>query len=63
MFPRITHPLRVARVLALRRRKLPGFQIARAAKLSKASVSRFLHRHADKLAALSPPPPIRDKHD
>ena len=57
--PRITHPLRVARVLALRRRKLPGFQIARAAKLSKASVSRFLHRHADKLAALSPPPPIR----
>ena len=57
--PRTTHPLRVARVLALRRRKLPGFQIARAAKLSRASVSRFLHRHADKLAALSPPPPIR----
>ena len=56
--PRTTHPLRVARVLALRRRKLPGFQIARAAKLSKASVSRFLHRHADKLAALSPPPPV-----
>ena len=56
--PRTTHPLRVARVLALRRRKLPGFQIARAAKLSKASVSRFLHRHAAKLAALSPPPPI-----
>ena len=56
--PRTTHPLRVARVLALRRRKLPGFQIARAAKLSKASVSRFLHRHAARLAALSPPPPI-----
>ena len=56
--PRTTHPLRVARVLALRRRKLPGFQIARAAKLSKASVSRFLQRHAARLAALSPPPPI-----
>ena len=56
--PRTTHPLRVARVLALRRRKLPGFQIAHAAKLSKASVSRFLQRHAAKLAALSPPPPI-----
>src|SRR5687768_13190658 len=40
--PRTIHPLRVARVLALRRRKLPGFQIARATKLSKASVSRLL---------------------
>jgi len=56
--PRTTHPLRVARVLALRRRKLPGFQIARAAKLSRASVSRFLHRHAAKLLALRPPPPL-----
>ena len=56
--PRTTHPLRVARVLALRRRKLPGFQIARAAKLSKASVSRFIHRHAARLLALSPPPPV-----
>ncbi len=57
--PKTIHPLRVARVLALRRRKLPAFQIARAAKISRASVSRFLHRHADKLAALQPPPPIR----
>jgi len=56
--PKTTHPLRVARVLALRRRKLPGCQIARAAKLSKASVSRLLRRHAARLAALSPPPPI-----
>ena len=56
--PKTTHPLRVARVLALRRRRLPGFQIARAAKLSKASVSRFLHRHAARLLALSPPPPV-----
>jgi transposase InsO family protein len=56
--PRTTHPLRVARVLALRCRKLPGFQIARAAKISKASVSRFLRRNADRLAALRPPPPV-----
>ena len=65
--PRTTHPLRVARVLALRRRKLPGFQIARATKLSKACVSHLLHllhllrllrllrRHAHRLAALDPP--------
>ena len=56
--PRTLHPLRVARVLALRRRRLPAFQIARAAKLSKTSVSRLLRRHAEKLAALQPPPPI-----
>ena len=56
--PRTIHPLRVARVLALRRRKLPGFQIARAAKLSKASVSRLLRRHAARLAVLTPPPPV-----
>src|SRR5271154_7120629 len=55
--PRTTHPFRVARVLALRRRKLPGFQIARAAKLSKASVSRLLRRHAARLCALEPPLP------
>jgi transposase InsO family protein len=57
--PRATHPLRVARVLALRRRKLPGFQIARAAKLAKATVSRLLYRHRLRLAQLSPPPPIQ----
>ena len=57
--PRTIHPLRVARVLALRRRRLPGFQIARAAKLSKASVSRLLLRHRHRLAALEPPPPVR----
>ena len=56
--PRTTHPLRVARVLALRRRKLPGFQIARATKLAKATVSRLLHRHRHRLAQLSPPPPV-----
>jgi transposase InsO family protein len=57
--PRTTHPFRVARVLALRRRKRPGFQIARATKLSKACVSRLLRRHRWRLAPLSPPPPIR----
>ena len=56
--PRTTHPLRVARVLALRRRRLPGFQIARAAKLSKACVSRLLRRHRLRLSELSPPPPV-----
>ncbi len=56
--PRTIHPRRAARVLALRRRKLPGFQIARAAKISRASVSRLLRRHAKKLAALQPPPPL-----
>ena len=56
--PRTIHPLRVARVLALRRRRLPGFQIARAAQLSKASVSRLLRRHRARLAALEPPPPV-----
>jgi transposase InsO family protein len=57
--PRTTHPLRVARVLALRRRKLPGFQIARATKLAKATVSRLLRRHRLRLAQLSPPPPVQ----
>jgi transposase InsO family protein len=57
--PRTTHPLRVARLLALRRRKLPAFQIARLAKLSKATVSRFRRRHAARLLALEPPPPVR----
>jgi len=56
--PRTTHPLRVARVLALRRRRLPGFQIAHATKLAKATVSRLLRRHRLRLAQLSPPPPI-----
>jgi len=57
--PRTTHPLRVARVLALRRRKLPAFQIARLAKLSKAAVSRLLRRYAPRLQALEPPLPVR----
>jgi transposase InsO family protein len=57
--PRTTHPFRVARVLALRRRRLPGFQIARATRLAKATVSRLLRRHRQRLAQLSPPPPVQ----
>jgi transposase InsO family protein len=57
--PNTTHPLRVARVLALGRRRLPGFQIARRARVSKATVSRLLRRHAARVAQLHPPPPPR----
>lgn len=57
--PTTTHPLRVARILALARRRLPGFLIARLARVSKATVSRILRTHAGRLAALCPPPPIR----
>jgi transposase InsO family protein len=57
--PSATHPLRVARVLALRRRRLPGFQIARATNLSKTTVSRLLRLHRPRLAQLSPPLPVR----
>ncbi len=57
--PRTTPQEAVARVLALRHHKLPGFQIARAAKLSKATVSRVLRRHGlHRLSALEPPPPV-----
>ena len=57
--PAATHPFRVARVVALRQRKLPGFQIAAKAKLSKSTVSRILRRHGlQRLSALEPPPPI-----
>jgi transposase InsO family protein len=57
--PRTTHPLRVARVLALRHRKLPAFQIARLTKLSKAAVCRLLRRHQlHDLRRLEPPRPI-----
>ena len=57
--PRTLHPVRVARILALRCRKLPGFQIARLTKVSTASVSRVLHRHRARLAILRPAPPVR----
>jgi transposase InsO family protein len=51
--------VRVARILALRCRKLPGFQIARLTKVSTASVSRVLRRHRARLAILRPAPPVR----
>jgi transposase InsO family protein len=57
--PRTLHPVRVARILALRCRLLPNFQIARLTKVSTASVSRVLRRHRARLAILRPPPPVR----
>ena len=57
--PRQTPPAQVAVVLALRRLRLPGFQIARQTGLSKATVSRLLRRHQlHRLALLEPPPPV-----
>jgi transposase InsO family protein len=47
-------------VLALRRLRMPAFQIARQCALSKATVSRLLRRHRlHRLALLDPPPPVR----
>ena len=58
--PKQTPPAQVAVVLALRRLRLPGFQIARQCGLSKATVSRILRRHRlHRLALLDPPPPVR----
>jgi len=57
--PRQTPPAQVAVVLALRRLRLPGFQIARQTGLSKATVSRLLRRHRlHRLTLLEPPPPV-----
>ena len=56
--PRQIPPAQVAVVLALRRLRMPGFQIARQCALSKATVSRILRRHRlHRLALLDPPPP------
>jgi transposase InsO family protein len=58
--PRQTPQAQVAVVLALRRLRLPGFQIARQTALSKATVSRLLRRHRlHRLDLLDPPPPVR----
>jgi len=57
--PRQTPLAQVAVVLALRRLRLPGFQIARQSACSKATVSRLLRRHGlARLSALDPAPPI-----
>jgi len=53
--PHQTPNAQVAVVLALRRLRLPGFQIARQSGLSKATVSRLLRRHGlSKTSALEP---------
>ena len=57
--PRTTPSAQVAVVLALRRLRLPGFQIARQSALSRATVSRLLRRHGlARLSALEPAPPV-----
>ena len=57
--PRQTPAAQVAVVLALRRLRLPGFQIARQSALSRATVSRLLRRHGlSRLSALEPAPPV-----
>lgn len=57
--PRQTPAAQVAVVLALRRLRLPGFQIARQSACSKATVSRLLRRHGlAQLSALEPAPPV-----
>lgn len=58
--PKQTPQAQVAVVLALRRLRLPGFQIARQTCLSQATISRILRRHnLHRLALLDPPPPVR----
>ena len=58
--PKLTPPAQVASVLALRKLRMPGFQIARQTGLSKATVSRILRRHRlHRLSLLDPPPPVR----
>ena len=57
--PRRTSNAQVAVVLALRRMRLPGFQIAKQSALSKATVSRLLAAHGlSKLSALEPAKPV-----
>lgn len=57
--PKQTPPAQVAVVLALRRLRLPGFQIARQSALSRATVSRLLRRHGlARLRDLEPAPPV-----
>ncbi len=57
--PRQTPAAQVAVVLALRKLRLPGFQIARQSALSRATVSRILRRHGlARLSALEPALPV-----
>ena len=58
--PRQTSSLLVEKVLALRRGHMPGYEIARRAGLSPASVSRILRRaKLSRWRDLNPPPPIQ----
>ena len=58
--PRQTSSLLVEKVLALRRGHMPGYEIARRAGLSPASVSRILRRaRLSRWRDLNPPPPIQ----
>jgi transposase InsO family protein len=57
--PRQTSSFLVEKVLALRRGHMPGYEIARRAGLSPASVSRILRRaKLSRWRDLNPPPPI-----
>ena len=58
--PRQISSLLVEKVLALRRRHMPGYQIARRTGLSPASVSRILRRaKLSRWRDLNPPPPVQ----
>jgi transposase InsO family protein len=57
--PRRTPSAQVAVVLALRRLRLPGFQIAHQSALSRTTVSRLLRRHGlARLSDLAPAPAV-----
>ena len=57
--PRQTPPAQVAVVLALRRLRLPGFQISRPSACAKATVLRLLRRHGlARLSSLEPASPV-----
>ena len=58
--PRALKPVVTTQVVALRRRRWTGTQIAVSVGISPATVSRILRRHGlERLAALDPPPPVR----
>jgi len=58
--PRQISSLLVEKVLGLRRRHMPGYQIARRTGLSPASVSRILRRaKLSRWRDLNPPPPVQ----
>jgi transposase InsO family protein len=57
--PRQTSSFLLERVLVLRRQRWNGWRIARELKLSRATISRILHRAGlNRLRSLDPPPPV-----